>query len=403
MKLLFVHEVNYLKKPVYEIHEFPELLVRLGHEVTFLDFDEGRKFWKTGSANLRGGRISGRVLRDIQIQLERPMQLGIPGFDRLFVTLSAIPKLFRILSTQRFDVIILYAVPTYGVQTIFLARLFGIPVVFRALDVSHKIRLSFLSPIIKVVEKFVYGNATAISSNNPAMNEYCGSLASKEVPTHVDFPPLDVCHFKRELGNSKVATSLGITSSDKVVAYMGTFFYFSGLQQALTQFAERSKECPNLKFLLIGGGEQANELHALTKKLRMEDKVIFTGFIPYSDLPRYLEVANVAINPLVPSLVANVAFPNKVLQYLASGLPVVSTPLDGIVRVFKNSKNISWGQTPELVMDSAVNYLLGLDLSSINTISDKLPEDLSRFLPTRAAERFECTLLSVLPISEKKN
>jgi len=395
VKILFVHEVSYLKKPIYEMHEFPELLANEGHQVTFFDFDEGRKFWKSRPKVPKTKLVSGRVLANVKIKLERPFQLGLPGFDRLFVILSSLPKLLSLIKVQGFDVIVLYAVPTYGVQTILLARKFGIPVVFRALDVSHKIRSSLLSPIIRWVEKFVYRNSTAISANNPAMNEYCRSLANKEVESHVDFPPLDVSHFERIHGKSEVASSLGIRPSDKVVVYMGTFFYFSGLKQALYRFAARAKELPNTKFLLIGGGEQAKALLELTQKLDLEDKVIFTGFVPYAQLPLYLEVADVAINPLIPSLVANTAFPNKVLQYLASGLHVVSTPLTGLSRVFGDSKNFTWGQTPELVMDGALNYLVNQSASSRDSTKESPKEDLSLFLPARAAESFEKTLLTL--------
>ena len=38
MKILVLHEIDYLEKVIYEIHEFPELLARAGHEVTFFHF-----------------------------------------------------------------------------------------------------------------------------------------------------------------------------------------------------------------------------------------------------------------------------------------------------------------------------------------------------------------------------
>ena len=41
MKILVLHEIDYLEKVIYEIHEFPELLARAGHEVTFFHFQEG--------------------------------------------------------------------------------------------------------------------------------------------------------------------------------------------------------------------------------------------------------------------------------------------------------------------------------------------------------------------------
>jgi glycosyltransferase involved in cell wall biosynthesis len=394
VKILFVHEVSYLKKPIYEIHEFPELLANMGHQVTFFEFDEGRKFWEKGPKALKSQTVSGRILKNVNIKLERPFQLGLPGLDRLLVILSSIPRLLWLVKVQRFDVIVLYAVPTYGVQTILLARKFGIPVVFRALDVSHKIRFSMLSPFIKLVEKFVYKNSSAISANNPSMKDYCKELGDNEIVAYVDFPPLDVNHFDKGHEKYGVASSLGIHPSDKVVVYMGTFFYFSGLKESIHKFAARSKELADVKFLVIGGGEQAKYLRKLCQKLDLQNKVIFTGFVPYAELPQYLGVANVAINPLIPSLVANTAFPNKVLQYLASGLHVVSTPLTGLSGVFGGSKNITWRQTPELVMDGALNFLLNQNDSAKDSIMRYTKEDLSIFLPAKAAEGFEKTLLT---------
>jgi len=41
VRLLFVHEVNWRAKVVYEIHDYPELLSFAGHEAVFIDFPEG--------------------------------------------------------------------------------------------------------------------------------------------------------------------------------------------------------------------------------------------------------------------------------------------------------------------------------------------------------------------------
>src|SRR2546421_12448300 len=40
MKLLVVHEVNYLEKIIYEYQILPEILSILGHEITIIDYDE---------------------------------------------------------------------------------------------------------------------------------------------------------------------------------------------------------------------------------------------------------------------------------------------------------------------------------------------------------------------------
>ena len=139
MRILFVHEVSYRKKVIYEMHEFPEILSLRGHEITFLEFDEGRKFWQAKQAPKRE-MISGRVHSQAKVDLNRPFQLGIPGLDRLLATITVIPTLNSLLRKGNFDAVVLYAVPTYGLQTLWLAKKHDVPVVFRALDVSHKIR-----------------------------------------------------------------------------------------------------------------------------------------------------------------------------------------------------------------------------------------------------------------------
>jgi glycosyltransferase involved in cell wall biosynthesis len=113
---------------------------------------------------------------------------------------------------------------------------------------------------------------------------------------------------------------------------MGSFFYFSGLPEVIRSFAKEAAHDDYL--VLIGAGEQAQELEGIVNGLGIKDNVVFTGLVSFSDLPRYLAIADVAINPLKPSLVSNTALPNKVLQYMASGLPVVSTRLRGLELTF---------------------------------------------------------------------
>ena len=97
LNLLFVHEVSYEKKPIFEMQEFPEHLAALGHKVTFLQFDEGYKFWR-GKRQPTQKTIPGRVLSETSIKIVTPQQLGIPGLDRIYATLSVWPELDRLLA-----------------------------------------------------------------------------------------------------------------------------------------------------------------------------------------------------------------------------------------------------------------------------------------------------------------
>lgn len=392
MKILFVHEVSYRKKVIFEMHEFPELLALKGHDVHFLEFDEGRRFWNKGLAP-RHEVIQERVHPDASVNVYRPFQLGIPGIDRLLSTLTVIPPVRKLLKNKAFDAVVLYAVPTYGLQTLWFAKKYQVPVMFRALDVSHKIRSSVLSPAIKWIEKRIYKEVDLLSANNPAMASYCNQLGQRIKDTMIHFPPLDLSHFQTGSRDEPLRKSLGFSDEDRVLVYMGSFFYFSGLADALREFATLARNNAALKFLLIGGGEQDQELRKLVIELGVQGKVVFTGFIGYQDLPRYLKVADVAVNTLEPTLVANVALPNKVLQYMAAGLPVVSTKLDGLFSVFESENSIVWESDPSSVVRSAAQ-LTRQELGELSP-GKNTQLALSKLSPEQAVAQFEADLQSL--------
>jgi glycosyltransferase involved in cell wall biosynthesis len=386
--------VSYRKKVIYEMHEFPEILSLRGHEVTFLEFDEGRKFWTAKQAPKRE-MISGRVHSQAKVDLNRPFQLGIPGLDRLLAALTVIPTLNSLLRRGSFDAVVLYAVPTYGLQTLWLAKKHDVPVVFRALDVSHKIRSSFLSPAIKWVERLIYKQVDLLSANNPAMADYCQELGKRTKATLVHYPPLDLSHFQNAKRDQGLRRSLGLNDTDQVLVYMGSFFYFSGLKAALKEFAKLVANDRNFKFLMIGGGEQDFELKKLVQDIGIQDQVVFTGFIDYRELPRYLKLADVAVNTLEPTLVATVAFPNKVLQYMAAGLPVVSTRLQGLHQTFGEDSGIAWAEDAKAVMKAAIQLVDKTDVELARIGKMQLSAVSKIFSVESAVDKFEESLINI--------
>ena len=230
----------------------------------------------------------------------------------------------------------------------------GIPFVFRALDVSHLIRKTAFNSLVKRAEKYVYRTCDLLSANNSAMLRYCLpdlDLARSKGVVHL--PPLDLKMFA--LGDrvrGRAFLKLGVQV--RVIMYMGSFFYFSGLGEVIIEFLKRRK---NEKLVLVGGGEQEAELRKLTADLGAEDAVFFPGFVAFDSLPDVLRAADVAINPMEQSLVSDVALPNKVLQYLAAHVPTVSTPLQGLQATLGDLPDLSWAATPGEIVEQALKII----------------------------------------------
>ena len=350
MKILFIHEVNYRAKVVFEMHEFPELLSLAGHDVYFLEFAEDVGI-RNSSLRTRRQIISGKAYPEANVTLITPPTIGGGFIDRMLSLITVIPQLRKQIRKGGFDVIVLYSVPTSGWQSVRIAEKAGVPVVFRALDVSHLIRKGLTSRLVKLAEKYVYKRATIVSANNLVLGKYVAALGGRTDTPSINFPPLDLAHFVTQ-SRREMRTKMGIDQNSFVITYMGSLFAFSGLIQVVLDFAALSE--PTDRLVIIGGGDIANELKRKVTELNIESKVTFTGVINYSDLPSYLSVSDVLINPFETTLVTNLALPHKVLQYLATGIPTVSTKLSGLFHSLGNEAGIHWVNVPELVIEACM-------------------------------------------------
>lgn len=388
MRILFLHEVNYLEKPIFEMHEFPEQLAALGHEIGFVHFPEGLSQEEVRSLGWRV-KIPGRVLPNINLTLYTPQNSFGNFLGRLKTALTFKRTFTAAVKDFRPDVVVSFSVPTSGWQALSVCKKLGIPYIFRALDVSHLIRKSVFSRLILAAEKFIYRNASAVSANNPAMAEYCRSMGAVEGKTFVDLPPIDLSHFANgKSQRSQIRSGLGVAVDSKVILYMGSFFYFSGLPQLVDEFSRSAQE--HIVLLLVGGGEQDQELRQQVKALGLQDRVLFTGFVGFNELPGYLAVADVAVNPMQSSLVSNAAFPNKVIQYLATGLVVATTRLRGLELTFGEVAGMRYSETPEQVMRDALQMASRPDLDVLGKGNQVLVAE--KFSKIQAIEAFETRL-----------
>jgi glycosyltransferase involved in cell wall biosynthesis len=352
MRILFIHEVNYIQKPIFEMHEFPEWLAHKGHDVGFFHFPEGFSYSQVKSLGWKK-KIKGRVVRSIDITLFTPQLSSGSLVGRLLHFVFARVMLAKSITDFQPEIIVSYSVPTSGWQATKLAKRRKIPIVFRAIDVPHKIRARTPQFFIKSIERIVYKSSDWISANNQALLDYCCELSKRTGSCSVDYPPLNLEHFRRKSFSKLPELNRSFPPESRILVYVGTFFYFSGLPQVIREFGLR--RMPGEYLLLVGGGEQNDSLNRLVLDLGLKEWVVFTGFVPYENLNAYLSVASVAINPMLRSLVSDKAFPNKVIQYVAAQMPVSTTRLSSLEAIFSESDTFHFSDSPEQVLSTALD------------------------------------------------
>ena len=88
----------------------------------------------------------------------------------------------------------------------------------------------------------------------------------------------------------------------------------------------------NLRLCLIGGGLLRPACQRRARELGLEESIEFTGWLPRAEVVRCLKNADIAVAPFL-KIEPFYFDPVKVLEYMASGLPIIATDIQRIVEI----------------------------------------------------------------------
>ncbi len=162
---------------------------------------------------------------------------------------------------------------------------------------------------------------TLIHQFNLEENRVCS------IPTGVDlkrFQPLQP--------DEKLKHELGVESGNHIVGTVAFLRGYKGLNYFLEAARKISNTMPNVRFLIIGSGGEADNLTLKIQELGLTKKVILTGF--REDIPQILALMNVFV---LPSTEAE-GIPQAITQALAMERAVVATSVGGIPEVIQDGK-----------------------------------------------------------------
>ena len=92
---------------------------------------------------------------------------------------------------------------------------------------------------------------------------------------------------------SKIREDLGIKKDDFVILFVGRLGKEKNLDFLIDAHKDLIKEIPNLKFIIIGDGPERDDFKEQVKRLHVSDSVVFTGMVPWADVPKYYQLADI--------------------------------------------------------------------------------------------------------------
>ena len=339
MNILIIHEIDWINKVLFEPHHLSELFSKSGHNVFVIDCPDTEN--KNISSGLKTNIIYNysRIYDDASITLIRPPSILIKGINRISHFLSCKKIIKQTIVKNKIDIILLYGSITNGIQTIEIAKELQIPIVYRLLDISHGlVKIPLVKSLAKKYERQVLSKSTNILATTPDLSRYAIEMGAKTESVE-SFPlGINIEDFKPLKKDMIFAKSLGISNEDNVIIFIGTIYPFCGLMELVSDFDKIEEETPHTKLLIVGGGPSFNELQKFVIQKGLESKVILTNFQPQKELPKYISLADICINPFQINYVTNRVLPTKILEYFACGKPVLSTPLAGTKELLPDEK-----------------------------------------------------------------
>jgi glycosyltransferase involved in cell wall biosynthesis len=110
-----------------------------------------------------------------------------------------------------------------------------------------------------------------------------------------------------------------------------------GIDVLLKAFSYVVKSLNEVRLYIIGDGPDLQKMIKICLKLQLHKNVLFTGWIPFSQLTRILPTFSIGVVPSKKTLLNEMVIPRKTFEYMAAGLPVVASNLPAIREIIKDN------------------------------------------------------------------
>jgi glycosyltransferase involved in cell wall biosynthesis len=201
------------------------------------------------------------------------------------------------------------------------------------IDLSWRLALK-RSSLVTVISNYLGKRAEKLG--------YKGKV--KLIPNGVDIKKFDIELNQEE--RSKIREELGLKENDVALITTSRLNVKNGVGDVIKALV---KLPTNVKFVVFGVGELESKLKKLSGNLEVSDRVIFKGYVSSEELPKYLKACDIFIRPSLSE-----GMGNSFIEAMAAQLPVIATPVGGIVDFLKENETgyFCQSENPESIAET---------------------------------------------------
>jgi PEP-CTERM/exosortase A-associated glycosyltransferase len=136
--------------------------------------------------------------------------------------------------------------------------------------------------------------------------------------------------------DAALAAELGLSESDDVVGFIGSFYDYEGLDDLIAAMPALVAARPSAKLLLVGGGPMEQGLRAQAAESPVAGAIRFVGRVPHDQVERYYSLIDVLAYPRKKMRLTDLVTPLKPLEAMAQGRLVAASDVGGHRELIRN-------------------------------------------------------------------
>lgn len=183
-----------------------------------------------------------------------------------------------------------------------------------------------------VFHSAIFKRANAVQVISNFLGEWSKRMGFPGIPSVIP-NGVDLARFTGRISperRAELRRSFGFTDEDVVLVTASRLSLKNGIDDLIRSLTELSA---HVRVLIAGDGEDRQKLETLVEQKQLGSRVVFLGKRGHEELPEILQSAEIFIRASLSE-----GLGNSFLEAMASGLPIIGTPVGGIPDFLKDGE-----------------------------------------------------------------